>query len=319
MPVEPGFRRDIRLVAAPAGTGTPWRPAFEGGGPMMVDFVPDRELYPFESRWFESSAGRVHYIDEGTGPAILFCHGAPAWSFLYRRIVQDLRDRYRCVAVDCLGFGLSERPAGFGYTVAEHTAVVGELIDHLQLDGFVVMGHDWGGPVGLGAVTSRADRVRGIVLGNTAFWPIDAMANRAFSAVMSSRPMQRRIVERNFLVERVLLAELGRNLTAAEADHYRGVQPTAEARRGLAVMPGQIRAARPLLDRLARDVPALLGDKPTVAVWGMRDMVFRPNACIPRLRSAFTDVEVVELPHARHFIQEQAPEAIVAAIAQRFP
>ncbi|MFI8242466.1 haloalkane dehalogenase [Streptomyces sp. NPDC085866] len=286
---------------------------------MLIDFVPDRSLYPFESRWFDSSVGRVHYIDEGAGPPLLFCHGAPTWSFLYRQIVKDLRDRYRCIAVDYLGFGLSERPAGFGYTIAEHTAVLGELIDHLQLDGFVLMGQDWGGPIGLGAVTARADRVKGIVLGNTLFWPTEAMANRAFSMIMSSRPMQRRILEQNFLVERVLLAELGRKLAAAEADHYRTVQPTAEARRGLAMMPKEIRAARPLLDQLARDVPVLLGDKPALLVWGMRDMVFRPNACIPRIRAAFTDLDVVELPRARHFIQEHAPDAIAEAIAKRFP
>ncbi|UAK31126.1 haloalkane dehalogenase [Nocardia asteroides] len=285
---------------------------------MLIDFVPDGNLYPFASRWFDSSVGRVHYIDEGAGPTFLFCHGAPAWSFLYRHIVQALRDRYRCVAVDYPGFGLSERPMGFGYTIAEHTAVLGELIDHLQLDGFVVMGHDWGGPIGLGAVTARADRVRGIVLGNTVFWPIEAVANRAFSMIMSSRPMQWRILEHNFLVERVLLAELKYKLTAAEADHYRAVQPTAEARRGLAVMPGQIRAARPLLERLARDVPALLGDKPTLLVWGMRDMVFRPSACVPRMRAAFADLEVVELPRTRHFIQEHEPRAITEAIAKRF-
>ncbi|MFC8584494.1 haloalkane dehalogenase [Streptomyces sp. NPDC057217] len=286
---------------------------------MMIDFVPDPSLYPFESRWFDSSAGRVHYIDEGTGPTLLFCHGAPAWSFLYRHIVEGLRDRYRCVAVDYLGFGLSERPAGFGYTIAEHTAVLGELIDHLQLDGFVLMGHDWGGPIGLGAVTGRADQVKGIVLGNTAFWPIEALANRAFSVVMSSRPMQRRILEQNFLVERVLLPELGNNLTAAEADHYRAVQPTAESRRGLATMPKEIRAARPLLGQLAQDVPAQLGGKPTLLVWGMRDKVFRPSASIPHIRAAFTDLDMVQLPHARHFIQEDAPDAITAAIAKRFP
>ncbi|MDH6140383.1 haloalkane dehalogenase [Kitasatospora sp. GP30] len=286
---------------------------------MLIDFIPDGSLYPFESRWFDSSVGRVHYIDEGAGPPLLFCHGAPTWSFLYRHIVKALRDRYRCIAVDHLGFGLSERPAGFGYTIAEHTAILGELIDHLRLDGFVLMGHDWGGPIGLGAVTARADRLRGIVLGNTLFWPIEAMANRAFSMIMSSRPMQRRILEENFLVERVLLAELGRKLTAAEADHYRAVQPTAEARRGLAMMPREIRAARPLLDQLARDVPVLLGDKPVLVVWGMRDMVFRPNACIPRIRESFADLDVVELPGARHFIQEHAPDAIAAAIAKRFP
>lgn len=285
----------------------------------MIDFVPDPALYPFTSRWFDSSAGRVHYIDEGTGPPIVFCHGSPTWSFLYRHIVKGLRGRYRCIAVDYLGFGLSERPAGFGYTIAEHTAVLGELIDHLRLDDFVLMGQDWGGPIGLGAATTRADRVRGIVLGNTAFWPIARPVNRAFSVIMSSRPMQRRILEQNLLVEQFLLGRTGPTLTTAEADHYRMAQPTKEARYGLTVMPREIRAARPLLEKLAEDVPAHLGDKPTLAIWGMRDMVFPPRACIPRIRSAFAQLHVVELRQAKHFIQEDAPEHIAAAIIQRFP
>ncbi len=286
---------------------------------MLIDFVPEENLYPFESRWFDSSAGRVHYIDEGSGTPILFCHGSPTWSFLYRQIVKDLRDRYRCIAVDYPGFGLSERRTGFGYTIAEQTVVLGELIDHLQVDGFVLMGQDWGGPIGLGAATSRADRVRGVVLGNTVFWPIEARANRVFSVIMGSRPIQRRILEQNFLIERVLLRELGHTLTTAEVDHYRAVQPTAAARQALAVMPKEILTARPLLDRLARDVPSTLGDKPALAVWGMRDPVFRPYACIPRIRAAFTDLDIVELPHARHFIQEAAPESVATAIAKRFP
>ncbi|WP_280338927.1 haloalkane dehalogenase [Nocardia neocaledoniensis] len=286
---------------------------------MMIDFVPDRELYPFDSRWFDSSAGRVHYVDEGDGPVLLFCHGAPTWSFLYRHLVRELRDSYRCVAVDQLGFGLSERPAGFGYRIAEHTAVLGELMDHLGLDDVVVMGQDWGGAIGLGAATVRADRVRGIVVGNTVFWPVTAKLNRAFSAIMSSAPMRRRILERNFLVEQVLLKDLRRVLTAAEADHYRGVQPDPAARQALAVTPGEIRAAGPLLARLSAEVPAVLGDKPALAVWGMRDRVFRPADCLPRVKAAFTDLEVVELPDAGHFVQENAPAEIAAAIRRRFP
>jgi haloalkane dehalogenase len=58
---------------------------------------------------------------------------------------------------------------------------------------------------------------------------------------------------------------------------------------------------------------------PTLLVWGMHDPVFRPKACIPRMRAAFTDVETVELPRARHFIQEHAPNEIATAIANRFP
>jgi len=78
---------------------------------MRIDFTPDPALYPFESRWFDSSQGRIHYIDEGEGPPLLLCHGNPTWSFLYRNIVIGLRDRFRCIAPDYLGFGLSDRPS----------------------------------------------------------------------------------------------------------------------------------------------------------------------------------------------------------------
>ncbi|MER7000514.1 haloalkane dehalogenase [Streptomyces sp. NPDC000410] len=285
---------------------------------MLIDFTPDKALYPFESHWFDSSAGRIHYMDEGSGIPILFCHGSPTWSFLYRKIVGELRDRFRCVAVDYPGFGLSERPPSYGYTIAEHATVIGELVDHLGLDQFVVMGQDWGGPVGTAVATERADRVRGLVLGNTLFWPAEAWTMKAFGRVMGSPPMQRQILRNNLIVERFLLGELRNKLSAAEADHYRKVQPSPEARRGIAVMPKQILAARPLLEQLATDVPARLGDKPTLLVWGMKDMAFRPAACLPRMRDTFTDHTVLHLPNARHYIPEHEPGEIAEAITERF-
>ncbi|WP_019203193.1 alpha/beta fold hydrolase [Tsukamurella sp. 1534] len=285
---------------------------------MMIDFVPDPDLFPFASRWFDSSAGRMHYIDEGDGPVILFCHGSPTWSFVYRRIVSALRARFRCIAVDHLGFGLSERPAGFGYTIAELTSALGELMDHLRLDDVVVMGHDWGGPIGLGAAVPRADRIRGIALGNTAFWPIDALPNRAFSAVMSTGPAQRRIVDRNLLIDTVLFSELRGVLTPRELEQYRRAQPTPAARCALAVMPREIRAAAPLLGRLRDDVPAALGDVPALAVWGMRDRVFPPRRCLPRVAAAFRNLDVVELPRSGHVIQESAPDEIADALTAAF-
>jgi len=82
------------------------------------------QLFPFESRFLDVNGAQVHYIDEGVGPVFLGLHGNPTWSFLYRHIVQGLRDRFRCVALDYPGFGLSVAPAGYRYTVAEHARVV---------------------------------------------------------------------------------------------------------------------------------------------------------------------------------------------------
>ncbi len=285
---------------------------------MGIDFTPDPGLYPFESRWFDSSRGRIHYVDEGDGPPLLLYHGNPTWSFLYRNIILALRGRFRCIAMDYLGFGLSDRPSGFGYTIEEHARVVGEFVDHLGVDGFLTMGQDWGGPISMAVAVERADRVRGVVLGNTWFWPTDVFSTKMFSWVMSSPPMQYAILHRNFFVERLVPAGTARRPSAEVMEHYRAVQPNAEARRGVAEMPKQIMAAHPLLARLADEVPAKLGAKPALFVWGMKDFAFRPGPTLPHMRAAFPDHVVVELPDAKHFIQEDAPDEIARAIAERF-
>lgn len=285
---------------------------------MKVDFTPDPELFPFQSRFYESSVGRVHYIDEGSGIPILLLHGNPTWSFLYRKIVPRLQDGFRCIAVDYPGFGLSDHPDGYGYTPEEHARVIGELVDHLDLDGFLFMVQDWGGPIGFDIATKRADRVRGIVHGNTWFWPVDTLMFKVFPRVMSTRFMQRQIIEKNFFVERIMPRSMVHPLSQAEMDHYRRPQPTPEARLGVAEFPRQILRAEPLLARLEKDVPRLLGAKPVVFVWGMKDPAFRPRHVLPKARAAFSDQEVVELRDASHYIQEDAPEAIADAIRGRF-
>ena len=135
---------------------------------------------------------------------------------------------------------------------------------------------------------------------------------------MSSPPLQYAILQRNFFVERLIPALTQHRPSAAVMQHYRAVQPSAEARKGVAEMPKQILAAYPLLARLAREVPAKLGGKPALLVWGMKDFAFRPNPTIPRMRATFPDHVLVELPNAKHFIQEDAPGEIAAAILERF-
>jgi haloalkane dehalogenase len=285
---------------------------------MRIEFTPDPALYPFTSQWFDSSRGRVHYVDEGSGPAIVLWHGNPTWSFLYRDIIRGLRDHFRCIAPDYLGFGLSDRPPGFGYRIEEHAQVMGELVDHLALDGYLSMGQDWGGPISMAVNTARADRVRGVILGNTWFWPTADPATKIFSKVMGSWPMQRAILQRNFFVERLIPAGTATSLSEAVMAHYRGAQPSPEARAGVARMPKEILAAHPLLERLAADVPAKLGAKPALFVWGMKDFAFKPGRNLPRMRATFRDHVLVELPDAKHYIQEDAPDRISEAIIDRF-
>ncbi len=130
--------------------------------------------------------------------------------------------------------------------------------------------------------------------------------------------MLRAILDRNYFVERLIPLGTARRLSTAEMDHYRAVQPNPAARLRVAKMPKELLAARLLLERLAGDVPAKLGAKPALFIWGSKDFAFKPGPSLPRMRAAFRDHVLVELADAKHFIQEDAPDEIAAAIIERF-
>lgn len=151
-------------------------------------WVPEH-LYPFESRYREINGSQVHYIDEGAGRPLLFLHGNPTWSFLYRNLVLDLRDSFRCIALDYPGFGLSSAGDGYGYTAEAHAAAVEGFVEDLDLHDVTVMGQDWGGPIGLTVATCHPERFGGIVLGNTWAWPLNGNLHfEFFGRVMGSKP-----------------------------------------------------------------------------------------------------------------------------------
>lgn len=276
------------------------------------DFRPDSRLFPFQSRWFESTAGRLHYVDEGQGHPILFLHGNPTWSFLYRGIVIRLRDAFRCIAVDYPGFGLSDHPDDYGYTPPEHAAAVEELVRALDLDGLTIMGQDWGGPIGMRVALDVSVRMRALVMGNTWYWPSDALHMRAFAALMSTGFVQGLITGKNLYVERIMPLGVEHELAPEVMDHYRGPFPDAPSRRGVAELPRQIARAERWLRTIAGDVPEVLGSLPLLLTWGVSDLAFTPSF-IDRFRADFDDVRVRSLD-AKHFIQEDAPGAIAKAI-----
>ena len=128
-----------------------------------------RELYPFEPKRFETGSGALSYLDEGQGDeAVLMVHGNPTWSFFYRNVVLALRGRLRCIVPDHLGCGLSDKPQDYDYTLGNHIANLGKLIDSLNLKKVHLVVHDWGGPIGLGTMLPRSEKLGKVVILNTA-------------------------------------------------------------------------------------------------------------------------------------------------------
>ncbi len=280
---------------------------------MQMDFSPDRTLFPFESRWFDGAGPRVHYVDEGEGTPVVMFHGNPTWSFLYRKVIKELSGEFRCIAMDYPGFGMSERPANYGYTSSEHAEVVGDLVDHLGLEGFIVVGQDWGGPIGMTVALERASRVAGMVFANTWYWPAEGSLV-TFSLVMSSPPAQWLILNRNSFVNFIMPRSVSTPMEPAVFKTYQDAQPSPQARRGVAEFPRQIRRARPMLERLATNAPRALGDKPLELVWAMKDPAFGSPAVLARWQRDFPGANLTRLENANHYIQEDAPEAVAAAV-----
>ncbi len=278
------------------------------------------ELFPFESHFADVSGARVHHIDEGSGPVFLALHGNPTWSFLYRHIVHGLRDRFRCVALDYPGFGLSTAPAGYGYTAAEHARVVEEFVEQLQLRDITMMVQDWGGPIGFWVATRHPDSFRAFVIGNTWAWPMTSDRPAAwFSRTLGSARAGGALVKRADIFTNVFMrAGIRRKrLSVDERFMYMRPHPTAESRVPVHVMPREILAAHSWLAEVEQGL-ARLADKPALLVWGDKDLAFRePHR--RRWEQSFPNHRTTILRGASHYIQEDAPEEIVAAIRDWWP
>jgi haloalkane dehalogenase len=125
------------------------------------------ELLPYASNFIELDGHTIHYLDEGCGPTLLMLHGNPTWSFLYRHLIAALRGRFRCVAMDYPGFGLSTAAEGYEPLPERHASVVEAFVRALDLKKFTPIVQDWGGPIGLSVAGRDPSRVERLVILNT--------------------------------------------------------------------------------------------------------------------------------------------------------
>ena len=278
-------------------------------------WVPDH-LYPFQSRYMDVNGSRVHYIDEGEGPPLLFLHGNPTWSFLYRNIVLNLRDSFRCIALDYPGFGLSTARDGYAYTAEAHAHVVERFVQELDLKDLTLMGQDWGGPIGLTVATRNPDRFRGFILGNTWAWPLNGSFHFEFFArVMGSFFGRFWIRNANAFVN--VLIPLG-TVTKVPSDvmaAYREPFATQDARLPMWEFPRELLRSKPFMRQLESDLPRI-NHLPALLLWGGKDFALRRRVELPRFQSVFPKHETVVLDRANHFFQEDAPDEASRAIRQ---
>ena len=127
-------------------------------------------LYPFAQNSFRCSGGQMNYVDEGSGArgVVVLLHGNPTWSFLWRDLVKSLvAAGMRCIALDHIGMGLSEKPAKY-FSLADRIRHAEELLAHLGIEKFSLCVHDWGGAIGCGVAVNAPEKIEKIVITNTA-------------------------------------------------------------------------------------------------------------------------------------------------------
>src|SRR6266850_8532813 len=144
---------------------------------MSVRLEPFRHLFPFESRFHDHAGVRQHYVDEGRGAPVVMLHGNPTWSFMYRALIVNLRTSYRVIAPDHIGCGLSDKPddTRYAYTLEQRVCDMSALLESAGVTRDVTLVvHDWGGLIGLTWAVRHAERVKRLVILNTAAFPIPA-------------------------------------------------------------------------------------------------------------------------------------------------
>ena len=271
--------------------------------------------YPFRRAVHDVAGHRVHTVDHGEGPTLLLLHGNPTWSYVWRDVIARLDDRFRCVAPDLPGLGLSQAPPGFDGRPASHAHVLEELVRRLDLRDVVLVAQDWGGPVGLRLVQRMPERFSGLALGNTWAWPVTGDRHfERFSALVGG-PVGRALARRANVVARVMVP-LGHRLrrpTAAELRQYRAPLTTPERRAATSVLAREITGSATFLAEVEQGLPALR-HLPALLLWADRDIAFR-TAELGRWRRELPDATVVPLPGAGHLLQSDAPAAFADALA----
>lgn len=273
--------------------------------------------YPFKHHYFKVNDTTMHYVDEGEGEVLLFVHGTPSWSFEFRNVIKFLSKKYRCIAIDHIGFGLSEKPAKYDYTVQNHTASLLKLITHLQLNQFTMLVHDFGGIIGLAAAEQIPEKIKGLVILNTWCRSIqDEPEYKKMKMILGSPLMPLLYRYLNFSAKYILPAAFGERSRLTPEIHQHFLRPFSK----VSERNGTIAFAKSLLrdqDYYASvgEKLSILKDKPVLIIWGMKDE-FITEKHLLWMQEQFPGSKVVRYDDAGHFVLEEKSVVAGPVIAE---
>lgn len=272
----------------------------------------DRIEYPFKSNYFQLPVGKMHYLDEGEGDAIVMVHGNPGWSFEFRNIVKEMSKTHRCIVPDHIGFGLSDKPYEWDY-LPENQAKNFELfLDSLNLKNITIVVNDWGGPIGLSYALKHPENIKKIVIMNTWMWSMKKdWYFQAFSGFMGGAIGRFLIKKYNFFGKSIVKMAVGdyKKMGKHIHKHYYEHLETKKDRKACYVFPKQIIGSSKWLDSLWQQKDKI-NNIPTTIIWGMKDIAFREQELNYWIDN-WNNPKVIKLAETGHFPQEETPSIVI--------
>ncbi len=274
--------------------------------------LPD---FPFAPHYRDVDGLLLAHIDEGSGPPVLFMHGEPTWSFLWRQVIPPVRDAgYRCIAPDMVGFGRSDKPTDIGwYSYERHVAFAASILEDLDLHGATIVVHDWGGPIGLRLAVDHPERIERIVTLDTG--PLTGRQRRS-DAWLAFRDFVARTEDLpiGMLVRGGCHSDPGDEVIAA----YDAPYPDAASKAGARAFPELVpmspdapgaASGREVLQALSED------RRPILMLWADSDPVL-PLAVGERFASSIGRPAPRVIEGAGHFLQEDCGPLLGRLIAE---
>jgi haloalkane dehalogenase len=288
--------------------------------------ISDR--YDYAPHYVEVLGSKMHYIEAGpaNGPVVLFLHGNPTSSYLWRNIIPAVAKHARCIAPDLIGFGKSDKPK-LAYRFEDHQRHIGAFIEALGLKQLTLVIHDWGSAIGLDWARRHPERVAGIAMMEFISpvpswndWPEGIRP--LFQGFRTPGTGEQLVLEQNVFIEKVLPGAVARGLTEAEMAHYRAPFPDAASRQPMLSFPRDL----PIEGRPADVVAAVqaymdwlkLSPVPKLLFWGTPGILVTP-ADAARHAATMPNLKSVDIGPGLHYLQEDNPQLIGATIADWLP
>ena len=273
----------------------------------------DSSLYPFKDQWMILDEHRIHYVDEGPreAPVLLFIHPGPGWSFTYRYQIKELSYRFRCIAPDLPGYGLSDAAEGYDHSLRTQSRVLDKFVETLNLRNMIVWANDGGGPTAILGLARQSDRVIGLVVGGTFGWSIKQYRSVAWTLRIVTSPIFRFVNRYSNFLARSMGSKMAlgtRTLSKREREHY--IRPFKKRdSRNHALRLFASFNDKVTQEELDRALPSF-HDKPVLIQFGDRDPM-TGQKWPQRWAEELPNNRLILIPHVRHFTFEGAPEETV--------